>query len=255
MTAGPHRRAVDLAIVLVRRDLRAGYGGAVLGILWSPVATLVQVLVLSFLFQRVVPLDIDDYPAFLFTGLLSWQLAVATIVGGADSLTANRDLVRRPGFPVRVLPLVAAGGALSGYLLALPVLAVVLLASGRVGITAVALPAVIAVEVLLLLGPAYVVARVNVRFRDVRHVVGIGLGIVFYLTPVFYDLGRVPERWRWIIDLNPLSVPVRLHRQILYTGEWPDPDLFAVGAGIGVVGTAVGLAVLERGEAHLVDDL
>lgn len=253
--SGERRRAVDLAIVLVRRDLRAGYGGAVLGILWSPVATLVQVLVLSFLFERVVPLGIDDYPAFLLTGLLSWQLALATIVGGAESLTGNRDLVRRPGFPVGVLPLVAAGGALSGYLLALPVVAVFLLVSGRLDPSAIGLPAVIFVELLLVLGPAYLVARFNVRFRDVRHVVSIGLGIVFYLTPVFYEAGRVPERFRWIIDLNPLAIPVRLHRQVLYTGEWPDPILLSIGFCVGLVGTAVGFASLRRAEAHLVDDL
>lgn len=249
------RRAVDLAVILVARDVRAGYGGTVLGVAWSSVATLVQILALSFLFQRVVPLGIDDYPIFLFSGLISWQLALAAISGSADAFVGNRDLVRRPGMPVRVLPLVTVGGALVSYLLALPVVALFLAASGRLDRSVLALPVVVGVEILLLLGPAYVVATLNVRFRDTRHLVTVALGVVFYLTPVIYDPGRVPDRFRWVIDANPLAIPVRLHHDVLYRGRWPDAGLLALGTAIGIVGVLVAGSVVGRARAHLADDL
>jgi ABC-type polysaccharide/polyol phosphate export permease len=118
-----------------------------------------------------------------------------------------------------------------------------------------ALPVVVGVEILLLLGPAYVVATLNVRFRDTRHLVTVALGVVFYLTPVIYDPGRVPDRFRWVIDANPLAIPVRLHHDVLYRGRWPDVGLLALGTAIGVAGALVAGTVVGRARAHLADDL
>lgn len=257
MSSATRSRAhvVDLAVVLVSRDLRATYGHALLGMLWAPLAALVQVAVLSFLFTRVVPLEIDDYAVFVFTGVASWQLASTSLTMGAESFTANRDLVRRPGFPTGVLPVVSIGGALAGYVLSLPVLLVSLVLVGRLGMTALALPLVVAVEVLVLAGPAYVAATLNVRYRDVRQLVGVALGVVFYLTPVFYGVDRIPERHRWVADLNPLALVVRLHRQVLYDGAWPDLQRLALATMLGLAGTALGVAVFRRAESHLSDDL
>ena len=103
------RRYSDLAVVLVGRDLRVSYGNAALGLLWAPLEALVQVAVLSFLFVRVVPLDIPDYVAFVFTGVTVWQLMSSSLVHGTEAFTGNRDLVRRPGFPTPLLPVHEAG--------------------------------------------------------------------------------------------------------------------------------------------------
>lgn len=249
------QHATDLAAVLVGRDLRVTYGHALLGLLWAPLATLVQVAVLSFLFVRVVPLDIDDYAIFVFTGLAAWQLALASLLGGAEAFTANRDLVRRPGFATAVLPVVSIGSALAGYVLSLPVLLMGVAAFGRLTASAVALPIVIAAEVIVLLGPAFLVATLNVRFRDVRHLVGLLLGVLFYVTPVFYAVDRVPTRYRWVVEVNPLALVVRLHRQVLYEGAWPDPGRLAVAAGAGLVTAILGLMAFRHAEPHLSDDL
>lgn len=253
----PHaaRRSVDLAVVLVARDLRASYGTAALGLLWAPLTALVQVAVLSFLFLRVVPLDIPDYGAFVFTGIAIWQLLSGALVRSAEAFTENRDLVRRPGFPTVVLPLVTVGGATSAYLLSLPVLLGVLALTDRLRPSAALLPVVVLAAATVAAGPALVVASANARFRDVRHLVGAGVGVLFYLTPVFYDVGRIPERFRWVADANPLALVVRLHRQVLYEGRAPEAGLLAGCFAIGALGTAIGVATHRRAAAHLADDL
>lgn len=253
--AGAVRRSVDLAVVLVARDLRASYGTAALGLLWAPLTALVQVAVLSFLFLRVVPLDIPDYAAFLFSGIAMWQLLSGALVRSTEAFTENRDLVRRPGFPTAVLPLVTVGGATSAYLLSLPVLLGMLAVTDRLRPSAALLPVVILAAASVVAGPALVVASANARFRDVRHVVGAAVGVLFYLTPVFYDVQRIPERFRWIADANPLALVVRLHRQVLYEGTAPSAGLLAASFAVGVVGTSLGVAVHRRSAAHLADDL
>lgn len=249
------RRLVDLAVALVDRDLRVTYGGAAFGLLWAPATILVQAAVLSFLFVRVVPLGVEDYPAFVLTGLVGWHLVASAIAAGSDAFTANRDLVRRPGFPDLVLPLVTTGRSLAAYMLGLPAVAVVLLATGRLGVTALALPLVAATGVLVATGPAYLVATLNVAHRDVGHLVRVLLAVLFYLTPVLYALERLPDGYRWLGDVNPIAGVVVLHRQVLYEGAWPGPGRLAATALLGLAVLALGLLVHQRAAGHLADDL
>lgn len=256
LTASDTRRHVaDLARVLVDRDLRVSYGGAAFGLLWSPATVIVQVAVLSFVFVRVVPLEVEDYPAFVYSGIMVWHLASTAITAGSEAFTANRDLVRRPGFPEAVLPLVTTMRTLAVYLLGLPVLLVVLAASGRLGMTAVALPVVVVLSVLVVTGPAYLVATLNVRHRDVGHLARVLVGVAFYATPVFYAEERVPDRYAWVADVNPLAGVVGLHRQVLYEQAWPDPLRLASSLGFALVGIAVGAIVFRRAATHLADEL
>lgn len=249
------RRAVDVTVVLVGRDLRASYGHALLGTLWAPIQALVQVGVLTFLFGRVVPLDLDDYPVFVFTGILMWQTVSGALTRGCNAFTENRDLVRRPGFPSGVLPIVSVGGAVATYALSLPVLFVFLAASGRLRPSALLLPVVAIAAAAVVSGPALALATWNVRFRDVRHLVGAVLGVAFYLTPVFYDVDRIPAELRWIADVNPFAVIVRLHRQILYEGVLPDLGLLGLAGAAAAIGLAIGAAAFRRAEPQLADDL
>lgn len=249
------RRTADLAVVLVGRDLRASYGNALLGLVWAPITAVVQVLVLSFLFLRVVPLDIPDYAAFVYTGVAIWQLLSGALTRSTEAFTANRDLVRRPGFRPAVLPVVTIGGAVCAYALSLPVLLAFVAWTGRLQPSVLLLPVVALAGALVVSGPALVVATVNVRFRDVRHLVAALVGVLFYLTPVFYDVERIPERYRWVADVNPLALAVRLHRQVLYEGANPDPGRLAACTAIGLAGLALGVAVHRRAAPHLADEL
>jgi lipopolysaccharide transport system permease protein len=249
------RRLVDLTAVLIDRDLSLGYGSTTFGLLWAPSLVLVQVAVLSFVFVRVVPLEVDDYGVFLFSGVLAWHLASSTITEGGQAFTGNRDLVRRPGFPVLVLPVVGAARATVTYVVALPLLVVATAASGRLAVTAAALPVVVLTTLLLVLGPALAVATLNVRHRDVHHLVQVLLGVLFYATPVFYAEERLPDRYAWVADVNPFGWVVTLHRQVLYDGAWPDPGRLAASLAVGATGLVAALLVFRRAEAHLGDDL
>lgn len=249
------RRALDLSLVLARRDLQVSYGATAFGLLWAPAAVVVQVAVLGFVFAEVVPLDVDDYPAFLFTGVAAWHLASTAIGGAGDAFTSNRDLVRRPGFPDAVLPVVVVLRSLAAYLLGLPIVLGVLLASGRLDVTVAALPLVLVVTVAFLVGPAFLVATAQVRHRDVIHVVRVALAVLFYATPVFYAEDRLPDRYQWVADVNPFAGLVTLHRDVLYEGAWPDPRRLVVLVAFAAAGILVAAVAFGRGRHHLADEL
>lgn len=222
MTAVIDPQRVDLLRTLVWRDLVLRYRRSVLGIAWSQVGPLALLGVLAFVFSVVVPLHIPHYALFVIVGLLAWTWFASGLTAGIDSVVTARDLVRLPGFPTALLPVIAVSTHLMHFLLALPVL---LLAVGIVlhglSVTLVALPLVIAAQFLVTLAPTYLLAAANVRYRDISHVVGVALLPLFYASPVFYDAGRVPERYHWIYDVNPLAILLDAYRNCVVAGRWP----------------------------------
>src|SRR3990172_11455794 len=99
----PFRYYIDLTWNLVQRDFILRYKGSFLGVLWVLLVPLTHLLVLVFIFVRVVPLNIDAYPAFVFTALLPWTWFSNCLTSSGGLFTNNRDLIRRPNFPPLIL--------------------------------------------------------------------------------------------------------------------------------------------------------
>lgn len=252
MISTPRRQRVDLLVELVSRYVRLRYRRSVLGVLWSQLGPLSTVVVLSVLFTRVVDLGIPNYPVFVFIGLLAWTWFNGGITASAESVVASRDLVSHPGVPLLLLPAVPVATHLVNYLLALPILlAAVVVTTGRLPLTVVALPAVLAVQFGLILGPGMLLAGMQVRFRDVAHLLSVVLLPLFYATPIFYDASRVlASDFSFVYELNPLARLMTAYRDVLLEGTWPDPAvLTAVGvlaAAMTVVGSRVYLRAARR---------
>jgi lipopolysaccharide transport system permease protein len=220
------RRLVHLRDVLrelVVRDLKLRYKRSLLGVAWSLLNPLTQVLVFTFLFRAVVPIDVPNYPVFVFCGVLIWSWFQASVLLAAGAVTDTRELIRRPGFPAAVLPVATVATHMFHFLLGLPILLVfLLLGGGRPTGIIVALPLLIALQFALSIGLAFLVAALHVTFRDTQHLLGILLVLLFYLTPVFYDAVAVPERFRPIYRLNPMVHLVEAYRAILLGGTSVD---------------------------------
>ena len=244
---------IELTWELVLRDLRLRYRRSVLGVAWSQLGPLSTMLVLSFVFTRIVPLNIDHYPVFVFTGLLAWGWFQGGIVAATDSIVSGRDLVRRPGFPASLLPAAAVATHLMYYVLTLPVLVgFILITTGHLSVTIIALPVVIAVQFLVILAPGYLLSGLNVRFRDVSHLLSVVLVPLFYATPVFYG---VPHRFRLLYDLNPMSRLIDEYRAVLLRGEWGDLwGIVALGA-VAAIGIALGLRVFRAASPRFAEEL
>ncbi|MEO5826748.1 MAG: ABC transporter permease [Gemmatimonadales bacterium] len=213
----------DVIIELVLRDLNLRYKRSFLGIVWSLVTPLAQLLVLRFIFTAVLPLDVPNYTAFLFTGIVVWSWLQSSLDQAAGSIVDNRELVRLAGFPVAILPVVTVAANLTQFMFALPILAVFLLIGGATPLTAapLLLPLLIAIQFLLLLSLAYFIAALHVTFRDIKHLLQIILMLGFYLTPVFYELRQAPSEYAFIYQLNPMVHLIGAYRAILLHGTMP----------------------------------
>jgi lipopolysaccharide transport system permease protein len=240
----PMTRLLDLVIVLVIRDLKLRYKRSVLGVAWSLLNPLAYLLVLQFVFGALMPLGIPRYPSFLFSGLLAWGWFSSSLLWAAGSVADHRDLIRQPGFPAAILPPVRVLSDLIHFLLALPVLFLFLYIGGTpLTWAALTLPLLIAVQFLLTLGPAYLVAACEARYHDTHYLLTILLQLLFFLTPVFYDVATVADRYRPLYGLNPLAHLIQGYRAVLLIGRPANPEsvaiLIAVSAGLLVLGAGV----------------
>jgi lipopolysaccharide transport system permease protein len=217
--------------------MKIRYKGSALGVAWSLMHPLMQLVVFNFIFRLVLQLNIPRYSSFAFSGMLAWSWFQASLIDASGSMINSRELIKRPGFPVAILPVVAVTTHLIYFLLALPILMLFLIIGGS-GVKPIilVLPIIMVVQFVLTVSLGYLAAIANVMFRDAHHLLSVSLQLLFFLTPVFYDASAVPQRYQTLYQLNPMAHLVNAYRGVLIDGR--SPDWFAM---LGLAGLAAGL--------------
>jgi lipopolysaccharide transport system permease protein len=253
------RRAIylrDLLRELVRREIKILYKSSVLGIFWSMLNPILQLMVFTFLFRVVVPLGIPNYAAFAFTGLLAWVWFQASMIQATGAITGHRDLIRRPGFPSGILPAITVTTNLINLLLALPLLVgFILITGGAIHTTIAALPFLMLLQFVLTLSFAYLLATANVLFRDTQHLITVLLQLTFYFTPIFYNASRVPEKYQPLYRLNPMVHLVEGYRDVLLYGRWPDGGSMLILSALAVALLVFGYSLFTWMSHRFVEEL
>lgn len=245
----------ELLVDFAWRDLRARYKGSALGFLWHfvmPVSQLVVFWILFGVLFGVRPRTATGehpYAIFLFVGLLPWTFFASALQSGAASIVGNAAIVKKVALPVQLLPASAVLSALVNFLLSLAVLAVVLAAFGpRHPEGLVFLPALVLVQLVMGLGLAYLLAALNVFFRDVQHILTVLLLAWYFLTPVLFPVSIVADRPREaaLLYLNPMTAVIVGYQRALLDGLPPEWPALAYSAAFALVAFVVGFAYFAR---------
>ncbi|PSO56520.1 MAG: ABC transporter [Cyanobacteria bacterium QS_7_48_42] len=213
----------DLLRELVSREMKLLYKRSVLGVAWTLINPLLQLAVFSFVFRLVLSVDVPHYASFAFCGLLVWSWFQTSLFQATGVIIANRPLIRQPGFPTAILPVVIVMTGLIHFLLALPVLIMFLLMDGiELELVVLFLPILQVLQFAFTVGVAYLLAAINVTLRDTQHTLGVLLQLLFYLTPIFYDITNVPTGYQSLYYLNPMVHIVTAYRAVLIQGTPPN---------------------------------
>ena len=212
----------DLLRSLVARDLAVRYRRSALGFLWSLLNPLLMMLVFTIVFEVVKPQQVRSYPLFVLAGLLPWNYLTGSLGGAVRSVTGNAHLIDKVHFPREVLPISVVLANLINFLLSLVVfLPLALLLGAKWNAWILALPVVIGIQTMILLGISLLLAAMNVFYRDAEQVLEVGLTAWFFLTPVFYELELLPNQvlgidvWRLVYTLNPMATLVTDYRYVM----------------------------------------
>lgn len=216
----------ELLVGLIRKDLKIKYQGSVLGFLWSLANPLVLLIVYTFVFQVVLKSGIPHFGYFLLSGLLVWNLFTGSVGFATDAVVGNAGLVKKVRFPLNVLPLTPVGFNLVHFGLQLGVLLFVMIVTGTTAFAGPGLllvvPAV-AVAMLLTIGLSFLVAGLNVRYRDTKHIVEIVLMAGFWLSPIVYSISLVQPHlngWKeFVYFLDPMNGVVVTMQRALYATD------------------------------------
>jgi lipopolysaccharide transport system permease protein len=246
----------DLLRELVDRDMKLLYKRSALGIAWTLINPLLQLAVFSFVFRSVIPINIPKYSSFAFSGLLIWTWTQSALFQATGLITSNRALIRQPNFPIAILPVVTTATGLIHFLLALPVLMIFLIIDGlQPNSVLFFLPVLLVIQFFLTVGLAYPLAALNVTFRDTQHTLGVLLQMLFYLTPIFYDLNSVPKEYLIFYQLNPMVPLIEAYRAVLLRGTQPDWMALLIVSVVVAALLPIGLGIFRRQSDRFVEEL
>jgi len=215
----------ELVYFMTWRDLKVRYKQSVLGVGWAILQPFLTMLVFSIFFGGLakVPSDGVPYPIFTFTALIPWTLFSKSLHDASRSLVMSSHMITKVYFPRMILPLASVLAGVVDFLIAFVVLLAMLVYYGIVPTTNVwTLPLFLLLALITTIGVGLWLSALNVLYRDINYVLPFLTQFCMYITPIAYSSSMVPEKWRLLYAINPMSGVVDGFRwALLGTGQQP----------------------------------
>jgi lipopolysaccharide transport system permease protein len=250
----------ELLVFLVWRDLAVRYKQTLLGVAWMLLQPLVSMVVFSVLFGTLLGVPSGDvpYPVFAYAALLPWSYFASSLSRSTTSLVGIAHIITKVYFPRLVIPISGVISGLVDFAIAFLILIGLMIYYGIAPTGAVALlPAFLLLAMVTALGFGLWLSALNVRYRDVQYLVPFLVQIWMYLTPVVYGTTLIPERYRFLLALNPMTGVVEGFRWALLgrhlAGARPPESLLYVSVVLALAVLAGGLVFFRRTERTFAD--
>lgn len=238
---------------LVARDLKLKYRGSALGFLWSLLNPLMMLVVYTVAFTVFLQRGGHQFVFLLLIGLLGWTFFATSMAAATGSLVDNAALTKSLYFPRAILPLASVFFNLAQFLLTAAVFLPLLMIYYGIAPSWALLtfPILLALQALFVSGLALTLAALTALFRDVRHLVEVGLGILFWMTPIVYTLADLPPRVAQVIAYTPVSPFIRGYQAIVIHQSVPPLEVWVAATVYAAIGTAIGARVFAHVERRL----
>ncbi len=209
----------DLFYFLIWRDVKVRYKQTALGALWAIIQPLLTMVVFTLLFGRLarVPSDGEPYAIFSYAGLLPWNFFSTAVTTSSNSLVGNAHLITKVYFPRLVIPGAAVGAALVDFAIAALILFAMMPWYGvAIHASLLMIPLLAGLTMVVAAGVGMWMSALNVKYRDIRYALPFMVQIWMFLTPVIYPVSMIPQRWRWVLLLNPLTGIIEGFRSAIF---------------------------------------
>lgn len=223
----------ELLYFLTLRDIKVRYKQTLMGLAWVIIQPLTTMLIFTLVFNRFVRLDAGPlpYPLFALSGLLLWLFFANAVTNSTNSLISNSNLITKVYFPRMFIPAASVGAGLVDLAVAFLLLIVLVFYYG-VSLTSnlLLLPVFVLMMTLLALGVGLLSAALTVKYRDLRHALPFIIQLWMFASPVIYPASIVPEKWKWLLTVNPVAGIIEGFRTSLSGGNfnWMHVSLSAV---------------------------
>ncbi|MBI3408490.1 MAG: ABC transporter permease [Planctomycetes bacterium] len=246
----------ELVYFLAWRDVKVRYKQAVLGAAWAILQPLLGMVVFTFFFGGLAGIATDDvpYPVFSFCALVLWTYFSTVISHGGQSLVGNSGLITKVYFPRMALPLSATLSGLIDLAIGLAFMVFVLAYFGVYpNWTVLLAPFFLGTLIILTAGASLILSALNVSYRDIKYAIPFLIQLGLFVTPVIYPITIIPDRFWFLVALNPLSGIVEGFRACLIPGQAIDPMLTVMSLTMTAIVFATGVILFRRTERVFAD--
>ena len=208
----------------VKKDIRGKYKASFLGVLWSFINPLLQVLVYAIVFPYIMRVQTDNYLVFLICGIIPWTWFLTSLTQGTTTITNNSNLIKKVFFPREILPISTVTSGAVNFAISCIIIAIFAII-GKIGLSwhLVFLPLIMLLQYIIQLAFVFLLSAFNVYVKDVEYMVGFVLNLLFYATPILYNADMFSgSKFGIIFKINPMAHIVNFYRSIFYAHEIPN---------------------------------
>ncbi len=209
----------ELFYLLVWRDLKVRYKQTILGVFWAVLQPALTALIFTIVFSRVAKFETGDVPYWLFvlSGFTFWTFTSSSVAFASNSLVHHTQLVTKVYFPRMIVPASSVGAYFIDLLLTLLILFGAMIFAGvAINWKIIFVPLFLIFLLVLTISASLLLAALNVRFRDIKFIIPFFLQVWLFISPVFYPSDWVPEKWRYVFALNPVTGCLDGFRYVLF---------------------------------------
>jgi lipopolysaccharide transport system permease protein len=248
----------ELLAIFIWRDLKVRYKQTHIGAVWAIFQPAFTALVYTLVFGKFAKFPSGNlpYPIFAFSGVLAWQYFSGALNIASSSVVGNVSLVTKVYFPRLLLPIAGVLVPLVDLILACVVLVgMIVWFQTWPGPAIVLAPFFILLALVTALGASLALSALNVRYRDVAYAIPVFMQVLPFLSGVPYSLDGAPEKWQWLLSLNPLTAVVAGWRWTILDGPQPVLGQLAVSCGVAALLFIAGVAYFRRSEPRFADSI
>lgn len=243
---------IEIAYILSWKNIKVRYKSSVLGIVWSLATPLIFLLIFVFIFDQAFS-EIENYPLFALSGLIFWNFfatATSQIIG---SVVEAAGILKSIPVPPILFPLSSLMAAVFNLVISLIPFSILMIAFGNTpNLNSFLLIPVISLYSCFILGLSMIMAALNVYLRDIGMLWSSLLPAMLYLTPIAYPVTLIPEKWRWLMNFNPLFHYINATRSILYDSTTPSISDFLIMTGLSAFSLALGIGIFKKVEGNFI---
>jgi len=251
----------DLIWLMVWRDFVAVYKQTILGPLWYFIQPVFSTIIFTVIFNGVAKLPTDGLPPFLFymAGNTIWAYFATCLTSTSNTFTANAGIFGKVYFPRLAIPISAVISNLISFGIRFSILVVFLiyfLLSGpdlHPNLWIFFLPVLLLIMAAMGLGIGIIVSSLSTKYRDAQQLLGYGVTLLMYSSPIIYPLSIVPAKWRWLVLANPITPVIEIFRKAFLGTSSVDPIYLLYSTGFTVVVLLIGILIFNRVENTFMD--
>ena len=240
----------------VKKEIRGKYKNSVLGVVWTFLNPLLQLLVYALVFPLILRSTQPYYVIFVCVGLIPWTFFTTSVSQSSWTVISNGNIVKKVYFPREILPISVVTSAMVNFLISTLLIIAFCFIYG-LGLTkyVIFFPLVLIIQYIFQLGISFILSSFTVYFRDLEHFVQIILQVMFYATPIVYSGDTIAQPFRTILNLNPMTHIINGYRAIFYNQTMPNLANLGIVFILSVVICVVGYFIFRKLQKGFAEEL